>query len=219
MPIHTLFYDVDNTLYPPESGVWEAIAERIDRYLGERRGLPAAEIPARRTYYFSTYGTTMRGLEIEEHIERQEYLDFVHDVPLRELIQPNPALRGVLLRYPQRRIIFTNADEAHARRVLGVLGVEDCFESIIDVNTIAPYCKPQPEAFALGLRTVGSPAPETCILIDDTPANLEAARELGMTAVGVGEAANGSADYWVRRVEDLPQVLDGLLGSREGGHV
>ena len=34
-----------------------------------------------------------------------EYLAYVHDVPLKDVLQPDPLLRQVLQKYPQRKII------------------------------------------------------------------------------------------------------------------
>ncbi len=156
MRFSTLFFDLDETLYPIKSGVWEAIAVRIDAYMAEHLPLTAEEIPALRTRLFIEYGTTMRGLKAEYEIDELDYLRYVHDVPLKDFLVPNPQLRQTLLGYPLRKIVFTNADVHHARRVLDVLGLDDCFERIIDVLDTAPYCKPQPEAFRMVLQSCGN---------------------------------------------------------------
>jgi len=36
----TLFFDLDDTLYPPATGLWEAIGSRINLYMTERMGFP-----------------------------------------------------------------------------------------------------------------------------------------------------------------------------------
>jgi len=89
----------------------------------------------------------MRGLIADFDINQIDYLDYVHDVPLRDHIDPNPVLREMLLNLPQRKLIFTNADAAHAKRVLDVLDLTDCFEKIIDIHIMHPYCKPLPQAY------------------------------------------------------------------------
>ena len=38
MPFTTLFFDLDDTLYPPSTGVWDAIGDRIDLYIQTRVG-------------------------------------------------------------------------------------------------------------------------------------------------------------------------------------
>ena len=50
------------------------------------------------------------------------------DLPYEELVYPDPKLRKILETLPYPKFIFTNADIAHARKVLGIMGVEDLFE-------------------------------------------------------------------------------------------
>ena len=47
-----------------------------------------------------------------------EYLEFVHDVPIPEIVPPRPELGEMLSSLPGRRVVFTNGSESYARRVL-----------------------------------------------------------------------------------------------------
>ncbi len=205
-----LFFDLDDTLYPPTSGVWQAIRARIEQYMRERMGIPPAQISAMRQEFMLAYGTTLRGLQATYKIDAQEYLDFVHDVPLAQFIAPSPALAALLGRYPQRKVIFTNADTAHARRVLKVLQLSEHFEQIIDVRDISPYCKPMPPAFEIALRLAGSPDPQTCALIDDSFANICAAHQLGWQTVLVNARRDpelAACGPQIDHLLELPSVL------------
>ncbi len=186
MPIRTFFFDLDDTLYPPSTGLWDALKRRMEVYLHERLGIPLEEIAPLREKLYTTYGTTLRGLQMTRGVDTQDYLAFVHDVPLPEFIQPDPRVRSVLENLPGRKLIFTNSDCNHANRVLAILNLEGIFEDIIDINAIAPYCKPQPEAFAIALERAGNPDPRTCLMIDDAPRNLATAQTLGLTTIYVG---------------------------------
>ena len=42
----TLFFDLDDTLYPSASGLWEAIRQRMTTYMEERLGFSADEVDA-----------------------------------------------------------------------------------------------------------------------------------------------------------------------------
>ncbi len=212
MPLSTFFFDLDETLYPSTSGLWGAIRERIDLYMRSRLNLPAEEISPLRRRLFVTYGTTMRGLEAEFGIDQEEYLAFVHDLPLTEYLKPDPAVRNMLQGYTQRKIIFTNADTNHARRVLNVLQLDDCFERIIDIHTISPYCKPMPEAFRIALEVSGETDAGRCVMIDDAPSNLAAARQIGFYTVRTGKAEPGPEYHSsIVFVTDLPQALEAVL--------
>ncbi len=210
MSFTTLLIDLDDTVYPPSAGLWEQIGQRINRYLSERMGFPADQVVAIRENYFRQFGTTLRGLQANHQVDTEEYLAFVHDVPLKDYIQPDPALRAALESIPARKFIFTNADTNHARRVMQAVGVEGLFDGIIDVHAIAPYCKPMPEAFQRALVRAGSPDPRSCVLLDDQPRITRAASLLGMYSVLVGKPATGeAADAAILKLSDLPGVLNG----------
>jgi pyrimidine 5'-nucleotidase len=212
MAIKTLFFDLDDTLYPPSSGVWPAILKRIEMYMHERLNIAWEDIPRLRSELFQKYGTTLRGLQILWHVDELEFVEYVHDVPVDQLLLPDPALRAMLLKYPQRKYIFTNADRNHAKRVLNRLGIADCFKGIIDILAISPYCKPMPEAFTTAMRLAGVSCASECLFIDDGINNLLAARSLGFYTVQVGsQAASEQCHASIPGMNMLPQALDLLL--------
>ena len=108
-----VFLDLDDTVYPPETGLWEEIGRRINRYLVERMAVPERSVDEVRRRYFETYGTTCNGLRAERHVDPEEYYRFVHDIPLARFLSPDPELRRMLTGLGQRRYIFSNADRAY----------------------------------------------------------------------------------------------------------
>jgi pyrimidine 5'-nucleotidase len=211
MRFSTLFFDLDETLYPSSSGLWFAIRERINAYMRERLGFSPQEIDARREMYFREYGTTLRGLQANYAIDMEDYLAFVHAVPLARYLQPDPALRAMLAGLPGRKFIFTNADRAHAERVLDALGLQGMFDAILDVHVIAPYCKPMPESFQMALKAAGSPDPHDCLLLDDQARITRAALDLGFYTVLVGkDGPQPDADASLGRLVDLPALLNDI---------
>lgn len=215
MKITTLFFDLDDTLYPPSSGLWDEIRVRIEQYLLDRMHIPPEEIQEVRQSFYNQYGTTLRGLQITRNVDMHEYLAYVHDVPLIDYITPEPRLRDVLEQIPLRKLIFTNADRNHANRVLDILGLQGIFEDIIDIIDIAPYCKPQPEAFQIALQRAGNPDPRACLMLDDSPRNLATAQSLGFATVCVGgqTAPEGGCNATIPHLLDLLNVLPGFAGN------
>jgi pyrimidine 5'-nucleotidase len=204
----TIFFDLDDTLYPATSGLWPTLKDRMTEYMVSRMQIPADEVPRLRERYFRKYGTTLRGLEANHSVDVEDYLAYVHNVQLNDYIQPSPAQQGVLAQLPQRKFIFTNADANHARRVLQELEIERCFVEIIDVNRMAPYCKPSPQAFELALTVAGEDDPARCVMIDDLPHTTRAARQFGMFAVLYGAREHGGdADAACPDWAALPAVL------------
>ena len=186
MRFTTLFFDLDDTLYPSSTGLWNAIKDRMQLYMRERMGIPEKDVPVLREQYFKMYGTTLRGLQARHNVDVEDYLAFVHDLPLHEYLRPNPTQREILASLPSRKLIFTNADVPHARRVLAALQLADLFEDIVDVNAIAPYCKPMPESFAIAQEFADEPDPRKCVVIDDLPRTTRAALEAGMASILYG---------------------------------
>jgi putative hydrolase of the HAD superfamily len=211
MPITTVFFDLDDTLYPASSGLWQAIRERISLYMHEVIGIPWEEVPDLRRRYFEEYGTALRGLEANYPIQRNEYLTFVHDLPLQDYIQPDTNLITALEKLQARKLIFTNADSAHARRVMTVLDVGHLFDGIVDINDMEPYCKPMPGSFQLALDRAEEMYPGSCALIDDMPRNTTGAHDFGIRTVLFGtDQLHPGADATLTNWLDLPLVLEKL---------
>ncbi len=214
MPFEAMLFDLDDTLYPPTSGVWEAIGVRIDRYIYEKVHIPSDEVVALRKELFHKYGTTMRGLVQLYGVDAEDYLEYVHDIDLNRYLQPNEALRNTLMGYSQRKIVFTNASLKHATRVVARLGLEGVFDRIVDIQSIVPYCKPQKAAFQKAFEVAQIRVPEECVMLDDSLLNLKTAQELGMFAIQVGsEDRVAGADAAVMTLIDLPSVIP-LNGAR-----
>ncbi len=206
----TIFFDLDDTLYPSSSGLWPTLKERMNRYMIERMDIPASDVPVLRERYFRTYGTTLRGLQANHKIDVEDYLAYVHDVRLTDYIHPDPIQQAVLASLPTRNIIFTNADIQHAQRVLKVLEIEQYFAGMVDVNAMDPYCKPSPQAFSLALKAAGETDPSRCVMIDDLPHTTRAAKSFGLYSLLYGSdfdhaSADAAFDDW--------QALLPLLGQ------
>src|SRR5688572_6973279 len=80
MRFTTIFFDLDDTLYPSSAGLWKNIKERIGIYMYERMHIPQEEVPTLREKYLLEYGTTMRGLQAHHKIDTEDFLAYVHDL-------------------------------------------------------------------------------------------------------------------------------------------
>ncbi len=211
MQFSTLFFDLDATLYPASNGLWEQIRLRIYKFMLEEIGIPEAEIPATRDRYWTTYGTTLEGLRIHHQVEPDDYLKFVHDLPLKDFLEPDPVLRGLLETLPQDLWVFTNADHRHAVRVLNELGISDLFSGIVDLLALDFIVKPNRKAYQIALKLTGMTDPKKCVLFDDLIQNLITAKELGFYTSLVGE--NGSSnqvDILLKSIHDMKEKMPQL---------
>ena len=131
--------------------------------------------------------------------------------PWRNYLQPFPGLPELLASLPQCKWIFTNADAAHARRVLAILGLSGCFDGIADIRALDFACKPEPEAYYMAMAQAGELDPSRCVLLDNSPRNLVPALALGFTTVLVGsEAPHPAANVVIPSLMALPEVLPEL---------
>ena len=212
MEFEVLMFDLDNTIYPRESGLWSAIGDRMNRYMVEKVGLPEKSVPDLRRRYYTTYGTPLRGPQRHHGVSADEYLNYVHDLPLKEYLQPDQELRSLLLSLPQECWIFTNADADHATRVLKTMRLDDCFVDIVDIRKIEFACKPEKRAYEKALKLTGNPDPEKCVFFDDAEINLLAANEFGFTTVLVNNStyAISGVKYTISSLKDLPQTIPEL---------
>jgi putative hydrolase of the HAD superfamily len=206
-----LLLDVDNTLYAPTCGVVERVDGLINRYLTERVGIAPDQVDAIRRRLWSDYGTTLHGLMYRHGIDPDDYLRFVHDVQLGDVLGADPALGTMLTRIPMLKVAVTNGSAAHARGVLDCLGVRDLFFRVYGLERLAFVPKPYVQAYHLVLADLHARGRD-CVFVEDRAVNLRAARQLGMRTVHVrdGGPPAPDADVSVGSILDLESALAGL---------
>jgi putative hydrolase of the HAD superfamily len=209
-------FDLDNTLYPPHVHLWKIVDTRIERYVQERLDVDSLTAGRVRKDFLREYGTTLQGLMRHHGVSPDEYLEFVHDVPIPEIVPPRPELTGMLSSLPGRRVVFTNGSESYARRVLLALGVSDLMDGIYGIEFMEYVAKPSPYPYGKLLRANGVNA-EDSLFCEDLRENLFPARELGMFTVWVGGGEEGfPAHAVIEDVCDLPRILPRFLDNGNG---
>jgi putative hydrolase of the HAD superfamily len=206
METRIILFDLDDTIYPKSSGIWSMIRERIDTFMIDNLGYDQNNVHSTRENFFKHYGTTLRGLESVHQIDPVEYLKFVHQIPLSEKIGPNSHLSTMLRKLPQKKVIFTNGDRWHAKRVTDLLEITDQFEMVIDILDISPYCKPMSEAFRITFDKLGNPQPQEILMIDDNIRNIQMADSLGMKTIWVNDQQDIDSEF-IKRVDKLEDLL------------
>jgi putative hydrolase of the HAD superfamily len=217
-PIETWVFDLDNTLYPASSGLFNQVSQRMTVYIAEYFAISHDDARERQRSLFMQYGTTLRGLMTEHGLDPDPFLDHVHRVDF-ELVQPNQELALKLGLLPGRKIIFTNSSRFHAERVMERLGITQHFEDVFDISDADYIPQPDRECYAMLLDRHGV-EPATACMVDDIAVNLVPAKALGMTTVwlkGEGEWARPDPDLAVLDTIDcvtgnLVHWLNGVLG-------
>ncbi len=182
-------FDLDNTLYSAQCRLFPQIDRRMGEFVSKLLDLPFEDARRLQKKYFHTYGTTLRGLMTHHQVDPKAYLEFVHDIDLT-VIPPDPALDAALGRLPGTKVIFTNADRAHAEQVIQRLGIAGHFYAIFDVEDAKYVPKPDPVTYDLFVARHNI-LPKRSVLFEDTATNLMPAAVLGMTTVLVTPGEDG----------------------------
>jgi putative hydrolase of the HAD superfamily len=214
--VENWIFDLDNSLYPASCDLFELVDQRIGQYVQKLLGVDAVEARRVQKGYFHAHGTTLSGLMASHGVDPHDFLDFVHDIDLARL-SADPALVAALDRLPGRKFIFTNADEAYAKRVLDKLGFANAFDGMHDIHAMAYVPKPDPSAYsAICARHDIDPA--RALFADDMARNLVPAKKLGMKTLWLDNGSEqagavAEAAYIDYRAGDIGEWLATLVGE------
>lgn len=205
--IDTWLFDLDNTLYPASSGFMGEIEKRMTAYVERVTGLPRDEAYKLQKKYLADYGLTLGGLVAHHGVDPADFHTIFHDLPL-EILTHDAALLAALERLPGRRLIFTNADDFHARRVLDHLALSHLFSEIFHIGSADYVPKPDPANLArIAADHLLDPA--KTVFFEDSERNLAPAAAVGMTTVLVGPHAEASTAPFVHyKTDNLALFLD-----------
>ncbi|KAA3487598.1 HAD-superfamily hydrolase, subfamily IA, variant 3 [Gossypium australe] len=159
-----LLLDLDDTLYPKNSGLARECGKNIKDYMVEKLGIEKDKVVEVSNILYKNYGTTMAGLRaIGYDFDYDDFHRYVHGRLPYENLKPDPSLRSLLQTLPLRKIIFTNADKVHAAKALTKLGLEDCFEGILCFETLNPTHKNTVSGDEKDIEFLGSAATTTYV--------------------------------------------------------
>ncbi|GIV83411.1 MAG: pyrimidine 5'-nucleotidase [Candidatus Roseilinea sp.] len=209
-----ILFDLDETLYPRSAKLMDVITERINQYIAQQFNVPIEQAIELRRRFRSVYGTALRGMMEEGYpVNIDEYFAYVHDIELDGVLTADPQLREMLLRIPLRRAVLTNSNIEHALRILRHMGVEDCFERVIDIRALSFRNKPDPLSYQIALEML-CVKPNEVIFVEDTPVNARAARAIGMTTILIECPPSDAADYFLDSVLDVGPLVTRLLNAK-----
>jgi beta-phosphoglucomutase len=201
-------WDVDGTLVDTAElhfRAWKTVCEELGR-------------PFTRDDFAATFG--QRNPEIIRHLfgdrfddaritaigERKEEL---YRSEARAGVQPLPGVLPLLeglRRAGFRQAIGSSAPPANLELILGLLGVADYFDAVVTGDDTSRG-KPDPQVFLLASEKLGVP-PGRCVVFEDAPAGVEAARAGGMKCVAVRSTGHHPTERLRRAGADL--VVDSL---------
>ena len=171
--VRSWIFDLDNTLYRADNGIFAQIESRMTDYVTALLKLPRDQARARQKDLYRRYGTTLNGLMREHDVDADDYLHFVHDIDLSGL-EPDAPLAAAIQALPGKRFVFTNGCRDHAARILDRLQMTHLFEQVWDIRTMDFAPKPEPGAYASVVAAGGIEARQAA-MFDDIARNLSPA--------------------------------------------
>lgn len=176
--IDTWIFDLDNTLYSHEAGIWPQLDKRITSYLVATLDLEPgpARVLQKQLYY--RHGSSLRGLIEEYRIDPHEYLEYTHDIDYSALSANAPLSRAIEA-LPGRKLILTNGTRKHAEAVATKLEILDHFEAIFDITAASFLPKPERRTYDTFLAQYAV-EPARAAMFEDAEQNLLIPHELGM---------------------------------------
>ncbi|CAL4943897.1 unnamed protein product [Urochloa decumbens] len=237
-PFDCVLLDLDDTLYPGNTGLGPALKRNIDEFLQAKLGVSADRAAAMRVELFRTHGSSLAGLialGYDLHPDEYHSCSYVHGRLPYERIDADPQLARVLQSIPQRKVLFTNSDRAHMKRALERLGIdESVFDAVVCFETMNPHLfgeareearaaagggeppavvlKPSVDAIVAGLRVAGT-NPRRTLFLDDSERNIAAGKALGLRTALVGKRVRSKeADYALENIGALRRVIPEIWG-------
>jgi len=188
-PPVTWLFDLDNTLHDASHAIFPAINANMNAYLAQvlgHDGVPAdtGTVDAVRLDYWRRYGATLLGMVKHHDVRAEDFLRAAHRFDdLRQMIRAERGIGRMLARLPGRKILLTNAPRRYSRDVMRHLGLHRHFARHISIESMRVHGHLRPKPSKSMLRKILKReriAAQRCVLVEDTVANLKAAKQLGM---------------------------------------
>ncbi len=205
-------FDLDNTLHDARPHIFPHINRAMVEYIRDHLGFGEEEATRIRQDYWQRYGATLLGLMRHHGTDPAHFLAHTHQFPdLKQMVVFERGLKGMLLRLPGRKLVFSNAPLCYSQAVLELGGISACFDAVYSVERIGLQPKPAIAGFRYLLSKERVPA-DHCIMVEDMLPNLRTAKRLGMQTVWVSKATRHASCIDVRVVSilDLPRQMERL---------
>lgn len=179
-------FDLDNTLHDASHAIFGTIDRRMTDYVERELGVERAEANRLRTLYWRRYGATLLGLVRHHGIDPHHFLHETHDFDVAELLRAERGLSRLFARLPGRKLLLTNAPLAYAGSVLRELSLHRHFGTRYAIERMRVHGTYRPKPSRLMLRSMLARErirPGAAVLVEDSVANLKAARSLGVRTV------------------------------------
>jgi len=200
-----VLWDLDGTLIDSEEYHWQSWQEVM-----------AAEgVPLTRDRFLASFGQRndrilADWLGAEASPERIARVADAKEAAYRRLMRAGglewlPGVPEWLARLDRdgwKQAVASSAPRENIDAVLEVLDASGRFDAIVSAEDVR-HGKPAPDVFLTAAERVGVPAGR-CVVVEDAPAGIEAARRAGMRSIGIRGAVGADPDVSAPSLAKLP---------------
>lgn len=200
-----IIFDCDGVLVDSEPLSVRVLVEALGR-----RGISMDDAEVYRRFLGRSLATVTKTMREEYGIEADEA--FLEEIRLdlyalfRTDLRPINGIAKVLDRMKYLRCVASSSQPERIRLSLSLTGLLDRLEPNIYSATMVTRGKPEPDLFLHAASQMGV-APADCIVIEDSPAGIEAARRAGMSVFAFVGASHASAPGYRQQLEALSADL------------
>jgi putative hydrolase of the HAD superfamily len=213
------FFDLDDTLHDASHAIFSVLNRRMTDYVQQHLAVDEYEANRLRQTYWRRYGATLLGLMRHHEVDPHHFLRQTHDFDIVALLRAERGLAQLFRRLPGRKVLLTNAPDVYAATVLRALSLDRHLARRYTIESMQVHGSFRPKPSTLMLRHML--ARERCgrgqaVLVEDSRANLKAARSLGFRTVlisvsgraaGTSRARGAYVGLRLGSVRDLPRAF------------
>ena len=190
-----VIFDCDGVLIDSE-----VIACRVDAEVLTGLGFPYSARDIMERFVGKSFADMVRSIEAEHGVALPADFPATIDAALADgfarHLKAVDGIEAVIEGLAHRRCVASSSTHARLALTLGLTRLDRFFPSAIFSAEDVARGKPAPDLFLHAARTMGA-EPAACIVIEDSPAGIEAALSAGMAAIGFcagGHCAPGHAE-------------------------
>jgi len=190
--IDTWIFDLDNTLYSADSGIFQQVHELMGQFVSNHLNIGINEAKKIQMQYYKEHGTTLRGMMDNHGVEPDYFLAEVHKLDY-SIVNSNKDLNNELNKLSGKKIIYTNANMQHTLDVLERIELSNFFDEIFDIKMANYVPKPEITPYEEIIKKYNL-NPNSSAMFDDIAKNLVPAKKVGFTSIWIDAGYENFSD-------------------------
>ena len=190
--VKTWIFDLDNTLYSADSGIFQQVHELMGKFVSNQLNIDIDKAKKIQKNYYKQHGTTLRGMMDNHGVDPDHFLAEVHRLDY-SIVGPNKELNIELKKLEGRKIIYTNANMQHTIDVLERIELSNFFDDIYDIKMANYIPKPEMAPYEQLIKQFNIDA-KSAAMFDDIAKNLVPAKKVGFTSVWIDAGYENFSD-------------------------